>query len=61
MKQRMRSLITSNARAVIESCPQELFTTDGYPEPISISAGIIQPGCLVTANRPLLRAASQLS
>ena len=34
-KQRMRTLITSNPRTVIESCPQELFTAAGYPETVS--------------------------
>ena len=34
-KQRMRALITSNPRTVIESCPNELFTAAGYPETIS--------------------------
>ena len=43
-KQRMHSLITSNPRAVVESCPQELFTAAGYPETISTAVGIIQPG-----------------
>jgi hypothetical protein len=43
-------VITSNPRAVIESCPQELFTAAGYPETMSIAAGKIQPGCPVTAN-----------
>ena len=40
----MHSLITSNPRAVVESCPQELFTAAGYPETISTAVGIIQPG-----------------
>jgi len=37
-KQRMRALITSNPRTVIESCPQELFTAAGYPETVSTAA-----------------------
>jgi hypothetical protein len=37
-KQRMRTLITSNPRTVIESCPQELFTAAGYPETVSTAA-----------------------
>jgi len=37
-KQRMRTLITSNPRTVIESCPQELFTAAGYPETVSTVA-----------------------
>jgi hypothetical protein len=36
----MRSLITSNPRAVIESCPQEMFTAAGYPETINFAAGM---------------------
>jgi hypothetical protein len=43
-KQRMHALITSNPRSVIESCPQELFAAAGYPETISIAAGMIPPG-----------------
>lgn len=42
-KQRMHSLITSNPRGVIESCPQEMFTAAAYPETISIAAGMISP------------------
>jgi hypothetical protein len=41
-KQRMHALITSNPRAVIESCPQELFTAAGYPETITTTARMIQ-------------------
>jgi hypothetical protein len=37
-KQRMRTLITSNPRTVIESCPQELFTAAGYPETVGTAA-----------------------
>jgi hypothetical protein len=36
------ALITSNPRAVIESCPQELFTAVGYPETITTTARMIQ-------------------
>jgi hypothetical protein len=39
-KQRMRALITSNPRTVIESCPQELFTAAGYPETVSTAAAV---------------------
>jgi hypothetical protein len=42
-KQRMHALITSNPRAVIESCPQELFTAAGYPETVTTTARMIQP------------------
>jgi hypothetical protein len=52
-KQRVHSLITSNPRAVIESCPQEMFTAAGYPETINLAAGMIQP-----APPPLLSSAS---
>ena len=41
-KQRMHALITSNPRAVIESCPQELFTAAGYPETVTTTARMIQ-------------------
>jgi hypothetical protein len=41
-KQRMQTLITSNPRAVIESCPQELFTAAGYPETVTTTARMIQ-------------------
>jgi hypothetical protein len=37
-KRRMRALITSNPRVVIESCPQELFAAAGYPETITAAA-----------------------
>ncbi len=40
----MHALISSNPRAVIESCPQELFTAAGYPETIAAGAGMIQSG-----------------
>lgn len=43
-KQRMHALITSNPRAVIESCPQELFTAAGYPETVTTTARMIQSG-----------------
>lgn len=43
-KQRMHALIASNPRAVIESCPQELFTAAGYPETITTTARMIQSG-----------------
>jgi hypothetical protein len=43
-KQRMHALIASNPRAVIESCPQELFTAAGYPETITTTAKMIQSG-----------------
>jgi hypothetical protein len=41
-KQRMHALIAANPRAVIESCPQELFTAAGYPETITATATMIQ-------------------
>ena len=41
-RQRMRALITSNPRAVIESCLQELFTAGGYPETVTTTAKTIQ-------------------
>jgi hypothetical protein len=40
----MHTLITSNPRAVIESCPQELFTAAGYPETVTTTAAMIQTG-----------------
>jgi hypothetical protein len=40
-KQRMHSLITANPRAIIESCPQEMFTAAGYPETINRAALIL--------------------
>ncbi len=43
-KQRMHALIASNPRAVIESCPQELFTAAGYPETVTTTAKMIQSG-----------------
>ena len=43
-KQRMHALIASNPRAVIESCPQELFTAAGYPETVTTTAGMIPSG-----------------
>jgi TniQ len=43
-KQRMHALIASNPRAVIESCPQELFTAAGYPETVTTTARMIQSG-----------------
>jgi hypothetical protein len=43
-KQRMHALISSNPRAVIESCPQELFTAAGYPETVTTTARMIQSG-----------------
>jgi hypothetical protein len=43
-KQRMHALITSNPRAVIESCPQELFTAAGYPETVIAVASTIPLG-----------------
>jgi hypothetical protein len=39
-KQRMRAHITTNARTVIESCPQELFTAAGYPETVRTAAAV---------------------
>jgi hypothetical protein len=43
-KQRMHALITSNPRAVIESCPQELFTAAGHPQTVTMTARMIRPG-----------------
>jgi hypothetical protein len=43
-KQRMHALISSNPRAVIESCPQELFTAAGYPETVTTTATMIRSG-----------------
>jgi hypothetical protein len=43
-KQRMHTLITSNPRTIIESCPQELFTAAGYPETVAMTAGMIPRG-----------------
>jgi len=37
-------LIASNPRAVIESCPQELFTAVGYPETITTTTTMIRSG-----------------
>ncbi len=41
-QQRMHALITSDPRAVIESCPQELFTAAGYAETVTTTARMIQ-------------------
>ncbi len=43
-KQRMHALITSNPRTVIESCARELCTAAGYPETVTTTARMIQPG-----------------
>ena len=38
----MHALITSNPRAVIESCPRELFTAAGDPETVTTTARMIK-------------------
>jgi hypothetical protein len=37
----MHSLITSDPRAVIKSCPQEMFTAADYPETVNLAAGMV--------------------
>ena len=38
-KRRVQALVASNPRAIIESCPQELFVAAGYPETVTRPPG----------------------